>query len=382
MRHLIIEQNEVFDQRQVDRIQDRLQTLPFVELTDSVRVRFRYDRAYVELPLRTPPSSQFDALIGFLPNEAEGQRLLLTGRAEIDLKNPFGRGRQIALSWQRIRAETQQLNLAFEQPSVFGTRLTPRFELDWLKEDTTFFSLRQYLRVSYPTKQGSFGGIVERKMTRLLAAPNSGRSNEIDGNLWNYGVSWSGNRTDRFFQPRKGWRWHLEAKIGDKQVQDRSGLSDNFLDSLAQRTTQIELRLDLRRYLRMGRLTTLVLRTQGGMLLNEQLFRNDLFRMGGLRSLRGFNENFFFASQYAVQTVETRLQIDQDSYLFAFWDQAAYTFETLEDRRDDFPFGVGVGLQFTTKSGVFSFVYAMGRSAEQTLGLNTAKIHFGFVSRF
>lgn len=378
MRFLGVRQNTPYNQAAVERIAQRIQGLPYVMLTDSVQVRFRNDRAYLFLPLRLPPTNRFDALIGVLPNEGESQRLTITGRAELELRNPFGSGKYIFLSWQRIRAETQQLELAYEHPDLLGTQLTPRIELNWLKEDTTFFSLRRYLRLSYPFfRIGTVGAVIELRTTRLLTAGFTGE--EIDSDLWTYGLRWEGERTDRFFQPRRGWRWWLEAKAGNKQLSGNLALAP---DSLRNQTPQLELRADLSRFLRLGRLSTLLVRAQAGWIENEQLFRNDLFRVGGLQSLRGFNENFFFADRYAVLTGEWRLLLDQSSYLFAFFDQARLRSRTGGTSWQDNPLGFGAGLRFSTSGGVFTFVYAMGRSEGQALGLTTANIHFGFVSRF
>lgn len=109
---------------------------------------------------------------------------------------------------------------------------------------------------------------------------------------------------------------------------------------------------------------------------------NELHRVGGLNSIRGFNENAFYASRYLINTVETRLYFEESSYLFLFADYAIVAYQIPTQSFEDKPFGAGLGISFTTKGGVFNFAFAMGSSAFQQLATNQAKVHFGYVSRF
>ena len=110
---------------------------------------------------------------------------------------------------------------------------------------------------------------------------------------------------------------------------------------------------------------------------------NDLYRIGGLNSLRGFNEKFFYASTYGIGTLEYRFFMEENSYLLIFYDQG-YVRYVLHDgvSQEDFPLGFGAGLTFSTKAGIFKFIYSLGKSKEQQIGLNYSKIHFGLSSGF
>ena len=52
----------------------------------------------------------------------------------------------------------------------------------------------------------------------------------------------------------------------------------------------------------------------------EVLYDNELFRIGGTKLLRGFNEEVIFASFYSVFSLEYRLLFNQNSNLFVFSD--------------------------------------------------------------
>lgn len=114
---------------------------------------------------------------------------------------------------------------------------------------------------------------------------------------------------------------------------------------------------------------------------NKNLFLNDLFRLGGLNSIRGFNENFFFAKRYVYANFEPRFYFDNYSYFLLFFDVAGMQGNTIREAVD-YPISFGAGLSLETGEGAFNFIYALGKSSTQQLGFNFSKIHFGYTGRF
>ncbi len=53
---------------------------------------------------------------------------------------------------------------------------------------------------------------------------------------------------------------------------------------------------------------------------SPNVFRNELFEIGGYKLLRGFNEESIYANSYEIGTLEYRLLTGINSYLFTFAD--------------------------------------------------------------
>lgn len=106
--------------------------------------------------------------------------------------------------------------------------------------------------------------------------------------------------------------------------------------------------------------------------------------MGGNKLLRGFNEESLFATRFAVGTLEYRLLIGQNSWLAAFAD-GGYL-ENLTDRTRSFlrPLGLGAGMTFETRAGVFGIGMAVGsrQVGAEVIDFRAAKFHLGYVSLF
>ena len=117
-------------------------------------------------------------------------------------------------------------------------------------------------------------------------------------------------------------------------------------------------------------------------LIGDDLFDNEVFRIGGLKSLRGFNERSIYASSYGIGTLEYRYMLGEYDYLTLFSDMAYVENNTLSNYSVNYFLGVGAGLNFRTNGGIFSLFYALGKDNLNPFDFRTSKIHFGYINRF
>jgi translocation and assembly module TamA len=384
--------DQPFSQTQVDQALRTLRTLPYLQLRRPPEVVFRLDRAYLYVQGAPKRASQFDGVVGLLPNQERPGQLLLTGQASLRLRNLFGSGKAFNLEWQRFRAGSQLLNADYEHPNLLNTRVDVGLRLNLLREDTAFLNLVRGIQLAYPLggrarraelgRVSFFARVVTTTVTDTARNPEPGVARFANTQLTAYGLGYEFSAVDEPLRPQRGWLLRTEVWAGNKQVRPLAGQpsTDAFVGSSAQGAATAQ----LSRYWRTGKNTTLLLRATGGILWNQNLFLNELFRFGGLASLRGFNENTFFASRYAIATAEYRLYFEELSYLFAFVDQGAWAYQVPGQARRDTPLGFGAGLHVGVRGGVFTFAYALGRASfpQQAFTLNQSKIHFGYVSRF
>ncbi|MEN8957125.1 MAG: BamA/TamA family outer membrane protein [Flavobacteriales bacterium] len=127
---------------------------------------------------------------------------------------------------------------------------------------------------------------------------------------------------------------------------------------------------------------TVLTRIQSGNIFGDNLFVNELYQIGGLKTLRGFNQQSIFASNYAIGTAEFRYLFERNSAIFAYFDYGFYENKSINDFATDTPFGFGVGTNFQTKAGIFSLTYGLGQQKGNPLLIRNGKVHFGFVSLF
>src|SRR5690606_39953651 len=87
-------------QAAVDHALKSLQKIPYLQLVDQPSLTFRNETAQVTLPINDRRINTLDGIIGVTPNEAEDNKLLVTGQFNLSLYNVGGKGREYSLQWQ------------------------------------------------------------------------------------------------------------------------------------------------------------------------------------------------------------------------------------------------------------------------------------------
>lgn len=385
--YLRLGKNQLFNQANVTNISERLAKLPYLREKRNSEVLFSNKKAYVSLFLEKRKANQVDGILGIQPNEEKPNEVLLTGEVNLKLYNLFKSGKTFLAKWQRLTSASQLLDLEYRHPALFGSNLEAGLKFYLLREDSTFLSTYQEIKLSFPLSlREQFQFFINFKSSstgsRFQFSSLDSLPNISDLSITSYGVRYDYQKLDDFFYPRKGMRINLEGGVGRKRIATNPLLADSLYEGLVLNSSQLSLRGNLEFYQPIFQRNTFYGRFQFAWLNNQSLFLNDLYRIGGLNSLRGFNENNFFASLYAILNLEYRLWVDKESYLFLLFDQSFYERRTFQEVQQDTPFGVGVGLSLTTKGGILNVVYALGNERESAIAFQNAKIHVGFISRF
>lgn len=383
-RLLNIRPGTAFSQEKVDQSLSVIQKVPYVQLMNTPQLTFQNETAKLLLPLNERRMNTLDGIIGVLPKQNEGAKTLVTGQLDLSLYNISGRGRNYSLQWQRLGQYSQTLTLEAEEPQLLGSMLDLELSFSLVKQDSSFLNRDFKIELGYRMHPDfTFGFFSRRKAGDLLdfsfyleadVGPDV-----ADFRYNNYGVNFWWNTLDQALMPKRGGLSGLEWGIGNKRILQNTGLSSSAYDRIQMNTIQYYLTFSVERYLVFSPSFNTLIRVRGGNMVNSRLFKNDLFRLGGLRSIRGFNENFFFAKRYVYVNFEPRYYFDNYSYFLVFLDLAG-----LKDNQEakDRPFSFGGGISLDTDGGIFNFIYALGKSNTQLLGFNFSKIHFGYIGRF
>ena len=114
--------------------------------------------------------------------------------------------------------------------------------------------------------------------------------------------------------------------------------------------------------------------TSGWLFTSSPISQNEQYRIGGNRLLRGFDEESLFATRYAVGTLEYRLLIGRNSYLYAFGDVGYIENKTRTTQTKDTPIGFGAGITFETNVGLFGVTLALGQQRGNPVDFRNVKI--------
>jgi len=255
------------------------------------------------------------------------------------------------------------------------------------KRDTTFLDLYNKISVRYILKGNNYFSLFfNNKSSRLLS--RSGlesltvlpSSADVSSQL--YGLEVHYNQLDYILNPKKGYFVTANGSLGNKTIRRNPLINESLYEGINLKTTIYNAKLQVAYYFPLSKRSVIKLASNNAYTFNENLFENEFLRIGGLLTLRGVDEESIFASLYAIQTLEYRLILEQNSYLYLFFDGAYYESDGVDNFVSDRPFSFGTGISFQTRAGIFSISYALGRQFDNPIQLRAAKVHFGFVNFF
>lgn len=402
-QYLEIPNGSLYDKQKLQTISNRLLQLPYLVEEQPWNLNLLGTGSILNLYLKNRKSSQVNGILGFLPatDQLGGNRLLVTGDFNINLKNGFGLGESLQILFQQIQVQSPRLQLAYQQPYLLGSPFGAEFSFDGFKKDTSFLNIRLQLGMQYAFGANRTGKIFVQQFLSTIdfvdtAAVRVTRQlpEQIDQTTTSMGVDYEWWNTDYRRNPRKGFDVRVTGSAGIRRIRPNNSITaiknpaDPFFDygslydSIQLRATAFRLQAQVARYWKTGRQTTLKTALHTGMVQSPSLFRNELFQLGGFRLLRGFDDESIFASAYTVLTFEYRLLTGLNSYLYSFIDAGWVRNQSQFANTTNQFTGAGLGMAFETRAGIFNVAFAAGKRNDLPLNLRQSKIHFGYFNLF
>jgi outer membrane protein assembly factor BamA len=401
-----LEKGKPYTPEYIKQIVKKIDQIGFATQYKSPLVVFAKDKAYLALFLNEKNADRFDLLIGLQPNTSTipgvSNQFIITGNALIELVNKLGKGERILGEFTRPSAFRQQLRLEAEYPFLFRTPFSVNGNFKLFKSDSSFletsFSIGAQYYFNYSNKLNIFWqrNTSDLKYIDTLQILNTHKlPATLDFNTNFYGLEFVFENLDFRFNPRKGLLLKFKASIGSRRININSAIANlrdptepmyrfsSLYDSIQLRKTIIKPEFRAELYIPAGKRFSIGLKSiADGLLGSDIYYNNEKFRIGGISNLRGFNEQSILSTMYAQITVEPKLILDKFSALYVFMDNAWINYGSNSFKDFRWYTGLGAGMNFGTKIGVFSLNLAVGKARGDSFDLRSAKIHFGYLSTF
>ena len=384
--YIKIKDGDLYNEESIRKISARIKELPFVVEEKKWKVVFTEKESKVLLFLKKKQASRFDGILGLVPNDETG-KLRLTGDLKLNLINSFHNGEKIEFNWRSIQENTQDLKFNVLYPFLVNTPLGLDYNFKLYKKDTTFIDVSHKIGLRYILKGSNYFKLFfHNKSSSLLSQAGFAALTVLpsyaDVSAKLYGMEIHNSKLDYLLNPKKGHQITIGGSLGNKTIKQNPQIDEKLYEGIDLKSTLYNAELNANYYIPLSKRNVIKLATKNGYTFNENLFENELLRIGGLHTLRGFDEESIFASLYSIETIEYRYILEQNSYLYLFFDGAYYESDGIDNFVADRPFGFGMGMSFETKAGIFSISYAIGKQFDNPIEFKLAKIHFGFVNFF
>ncbi|NVO01898.1 MAG: hypothetical protein HXX09_04280 [Bacteroidetes bacterium] len=385
--YLGIKKSEAYSELKISKINLRLKELQFMKVVKPFNIVFNNSKANILIFADKKKASQFDGILGIVPSSETNGKLLLTGDVRLKLLNSFNRCELIDLNWRKAEQGSQDLKLNFAYPYLFNTPFGVDLKFSLYKKDTTYMTINENIGIQYLFVGNNYIKAFFENNTSILLSVKAFENTTVlpafsDVTTQFYGIEYKIDKLDYRLNPRSGVLFKFNGGAGNKTITKIEGINPALYDNVKLKSTQYKIDIETEAYVPLFKRSTIKFGINGADMINEQLFENELYRFGGFKTLRGFDEESLHASIYAIGTVEYRFLFEQNSFLSLFWNGAYYENRSVGKSIIDRPYGFGAGLSFETKAGIFSLNYAVGKQFDNPIVFKSAKISFGIVSFF
>ena len=366
-----IRNGDLFELNKIYKISENIKNTGFIEEIRPPAYEFIDNKASIYTYFKPQSKNSINGLVGIQPGENE--TVQFTGNVALNFQNALSYGEVLKFNWRRMFNSSQNLIAELSYPFLFNTNFEVQGGLDMIKKDSSFFNFNSKLIINYKSNSNFSNGFLftNNNSTNLLEDDYSSTSVNSFGFVSNF------KKLDNPFNPRKGFKIKSEIAYGWKETYAIDTVANNILKS-----PNFNGNLSFSSYLSLLKRTTFKIKLSGSTIQNNILYENELTRIGGYKTIRGFDEESIWVSSFVLGNFEFRYLIDEKSNVFLFSDFAWTESKTNNFLMEDYFQSFGFGTNISMPNGLLTLIYGLGRKIDNPFLIRTGKIHLGFTSYF
>ncbi|MCH6574591.1 MAG: BamA/TamA family outer membrane protein, partial [Bacteroidetes bacterium] len=360
MSEMRFKRSELYSKTKVDRKLSVLNRLGYISDAKQIGIGRQKDRTEaLVVELVESNANRLNGIIGFIPEDRNGQGGFITGLLEFNFGNLFGSGRELDAHWEKIDRNSEEINLSYDEPFPFGYPVKPGISFSQLVQDSSYIKRDLELRIKIPLtfNLGIFANAAREKVNaREFGIRELGLS---DYSALSLPGRFNFDDRDFIFNPMSGVYYETsvtrtsrkEAGIG-RITGRRFGIRAEYYQKLTERS-----------------LLAITINGYESRYNNSSVPFSELYRVGGAGSLRGYREDQFRGARVGWTNIEYRVITGKLSRMFIFGD-AGFISGT-PNGRDESKLSYGAGIRLTTAIGQIGIDYGIG--ADDTF--SNGKVH-------
>lgn len=357
--------NVVFNQDNLKKINADFNKIRFVKQIKYPEILFTTDSTKVYVYLEKAKINSFDGFIGF--GNDDKSNLIFSGYVDLNLNNILNTGEKLAVNWKSNGQDQKTFNAATEIPYIFKSPLGIKAQINIFKQDSTFQNTKTNLDLGYYFKANSriylgYQSTESNDIKNLNTAILSDFNNSYITSTYEFTDF---NNEDALFPEKTTF----SLKIG---TGNRVAKTQNNKQSFGT--------LNLKKHFYLDKRNCISLKTENFYLKSNDYVINELYRFGGINSIRGFNENSLQANVFTSIMTEYQYIISPSIYAHSILDYGYFKDQSTNNSGKIV--GIGFGFGLITKNGLFNIVYANGSSQNQAIKLSNSIVQISLKTNF
>lgn len=270
-------------------------------------------------------NNKFDGYIGFGANE--NKKLQLNGYLDLNLNNILNKGEETVLPWRSDGNKQTTFDFRTELPYILKSPIAVNFNINLFKQDSTYQTTSLNYNLKYYYNYNTKFGIGYKSNTSTYTEKQTYNATNYTAKfltlIFNKRII---DNSENIFKYKA--QFNIITGIGKRTSEESSKqtfleVNSNYLSKLSNRSY-------------------LYFKNQIYYLKSDACLANELFRIGGATTLRGFNENSLQGNTIVNLLTEYRYVINNS--LYSITDIASIK-DSVELTNDNlYAIGIGFGL--------------------------------------
>lgn len=366
--------NTIVSQNNLNKISEQFSKYNFVQQIKPPETLFTTDSTKVYVYLEKQNANTFDGFIGF--NNNESQKVRLSGYLDLQLQNILNIGEEFKLNWKSDGNNQRIFNTSLELPYLFKSPIGLKGQINIFKQDSTFQNTKTGIELSYFIKYNTriYLGY-ESTTSSDIQNTNTTTLSDFQNNFITATFSYTKRDNENSINPNKA-STSLRLGYGRRESTSSQTNDNTAIQNYIELTTNYTFYLSQKNHLNLK-----------GVFqdLNSKKYNlNELYRFGGINSIRGFQENSLLAKTFFVLATEYRYFINKNFCVNTVIDYAIFNLPKNSETNDynTNTISAGLGFSLQTKNGLLRFSAVKNYNKDVKTNFYNTIIHLSYNVKF
>jgi hypothetical protein len=362
--------NSIFNQETVKQINQDFEEFGFVNQIKLPEILFTKDSTKVFVYLEKRKANNFDGYLGF--NNTEDKKIQLNGYLDLTLVNAIRNGEELSIYWKNDGNNQKLFNGNLNIPYLFNSLIAIKAQINIFKQDSIFQNTKTALQLGYLinyNKRIYFG--LESTESSDIQNLNNQNITDYKNTFYTTTIEFKKNNVKNKLFAIKSYL-NLTLGTGNRTTTTNTSLKQNFAS------------FNIINDFYINEKNIINIKSQNYFLKSKNFITNELYRFGGINSIRGFSENSLQANLMIALITEYRYLITPNLYFNSILDYCYYEDPTISStkKNNEKLLGIGLGLGLQTPNGLLKFAITNGKTKNEEIKFYNTNITISYNVKF
>ncbi|HEU4789476.1 MAG TPA: BamA/TamA family outer membrane protein [Flavobacterium sp.] len=362
--------NSLFSQKNIEGLHDDYAKFGFINQIKYPEILFTKDTTKVFVYLEKRKANIFDGYLGF--NNTENKKIQFNGYLDLTLINTLRNGEELSIYWKNDGNNQKIFNANLTAPYLFKSQIGIKAQLNIFKQDSIFQNTKTTIQLGYSidyNKRFYFG--YESTESSDIQNSNNQNLSDYKNSFYTTTIEFKENCTKNNLFPIKSL-FNTTLGTGNRNTTTTPSLKQNFVN------------FNIMNDFYLNQKSIINVKIQNYFLKSKKYLTNELFRFGGINSIRGFAENSLQANLIISLMTEYRYLVSQNLYFNSILDYCYYEDPTItkQENKNEKLLGIGMGLGIQTSNGLLKFALTNGKTKNEELKFYNTNITISYNVKF